>query len=104
MTGVAMTSAMLRHRKPGGIGQVDNHRRAVLSTTLMALVHDLLQLHPAAVARHRVEGPAVDCYGLALAAAASWAAIPGPGEPVLIAAGVLAAKHKLDLTTVLLVA
>ena len=70
----------------------------------MALLHDLLQLHLGAVARHRVEGPAVDYYGLAAAAAASWVGVPGPGEPVLIAAGVLAARHKLDLTTVLLVA
>lgn len=70
----------------------------------MALLHDLLQLHLGAVARHRVEGPAVDYYGLAAAAAASWIGVPGPGEPVLIAAGVLAAKHKLDITTVLLVA
>ncbi len=30
--------------------------------------------------------------------------MPGPGEPVLIAAGVLASKHKLDLATVLVVA
>jgi membrane protein DedA with SNARE-associated domain len=104
MTGVAMTSAIVGHRAPGGIGRVDNHRRAVLSTSVMALVHDLLQLHLGAVARHRAEGPAVDYYGLALAAAASWVGVPGPGEPVLIAAGVLAAKHKLDLTTVLLVA
>jgi membrane protein DedA with SNARE-associated domain len=83
---------------------VDNHLRRVLSTSVMALLHDLLQFHLGAVARHRVEGPAVDYYGVAAAAAASWIGVPGPGEPVLIAAGVLAAKHKLDLTTVLLVA
>ncbi len=70
----------------------------------MALLHDLLQLHLGAVGRHHVEGPAVDYYGLAAAAAASWVGVPGPGEPVLIAAGVLASKHKLDLPTVLLVA
>ena len=92
------------HRPPVGIGHVDNHRPAVLSTSVMAFLHDLLQLHLGAVARHRVEGPAVDYYGLAAAAAASWVGVPGPGEPVLIAAGILAAKHKLDLATVLLVA
>jgi membrane protein DedA with SNARE-associated domain len=86
------------------IGHVDNHRPAVLSTSVMALLHDLLALHLGALPRHRVEGPAVDYLGLAAAAAASWAGVPGPGEPVLIAAGVLAAKHKLDLSTVLLVA
>ena len=83
---------------------MDNHRRAVLSTAVMVLAHDLLQLHLGAVAHHRVEGPAVDYYGLAIAAAASWIGVPGPGEPVLIAAGVLASRHKLDLATVLLVA
>jgi membrane protein DedA with SNARE-associated domain len=86
------------------IGHVDNHRPVVLSTTGMALLHDLLALHLGALGRHRAEGPAVDYFGLAAAAAASWAGVPGPGEPVLIAAGVLAARHKLDLSTVLLVA
>lgn len=95
---------ILGHRGPGGIGHVDNHLRSVLSTSVMALLHDLLQFHLGAVARHRVEGAAVDYYGLAAAAAASWVGVPGPGEPVLIAAGVLASRHKLDLTTVLLVA
>jgi membrane protein DedA with SNARE-associated domain len=89
---------------PASIGHVDNHRGAVLSTAVMALLHDLLQLHLGAVARHRVDGPAVDYYGVAAAAAASWLGVPGPGEPVLIAAGVLAARHKLDLATVLVVA
>ena len=92
------------HLTAGGISHVDNHRGAVLSTAVMALLHDLLQLHLGAVARHRVEGPAVDYYGLAAAAAASWIGVPGPGEPVLIAAGVLASRGKLDLATVLLVA
>ena len=70
----------------------------------MALLHDLLQLDLGAVARHRADGPAVDYYGLAAAAAASWIGVPGPGEPVLIAAGVLASRGKLDLATVLVVA
>jgi membrane protein DedA with SNARE-associated domain len=104
MTGVAIAVAIVGHRRSDGIGHVDNHRRAVLSTSVMALLHDLLALHLGAVAPHHAEGPAVDYYGLAAAAAASWVGLPGPGEPVLIAAGVLAAKHKLDLTTVLLVA
>jgi membrane protein DedA with SNARE-associated domain len=104
MTGVAIAVSILGHRGPGGIGRMDNDRSAVLSTAVMALLHDLLQLHLGAVARHRVEGPAVDYYGLAAAAAASWIGVPGPGEPVLIAAGVLASKGKLDLATVLVVA
>jgi membrane protein DedA with SNARE-associated domain len=46
----------------------------------------------------------LDYLGVGAAAAASWAGLPGPGEPVLIAAAVLAAKHHLDITTVVLVA
>jgi membrane protein DedA with SNARE-associated domain len=53
---------------------------------------------------HHFQGPPVDYLGLGLAAFASWIGLPGPGEPLLIAAGVLAARHKLDLTSVLLVA
>jgi membrane protein DedA with SNARE-associated domain len=70
----------------------------------MAPLTEMLGPHLAAIAHHRRAGPAVDYYGLAAAAAASWVGVPGPGEPVLIAAGVLASRHKLDLTTVLLVA
>ncbi|MDQ6607988.1 MAG: hypothetical protein M3Z06_15765 [Actinomycetota bacterium] len=54
--------------------------------------------------RHHFHGPAIDYVGLALAAAASWVGVPGPGEPVLIAAGVVAARHKLDISSVIVVA
>ena len=83
---------------------MDNDRGALLSTAVMALAHDLLQLHLGAVTGHRAVGPAVDYYGLAAAAAASWIGVPGPGEPVLIAAGVLASRGKLDIATVIVVA
>jgi membrane protein DedA with SNARE-associated domain len=53
---------------------------------------------------HHFHGPPFDYAGIAAAAAASWIGIPGPGEPILIAAGIYAAKHKLDLTSVLLAA
>jgi membrane protein DedA with SNARE-associated domain len=53
---------------------------------------------------HHVHGPAIDYLGVALAAFASWVGVPGPGEPVLIAAGVFAARHKLDISPVLLAA
>jgi membrane protein DedA with SNARE-associated domain len=56
----------------------------------------------AAVRRHG--GTPADYLGLAAASAASWVGVPGPGESVLIAAGVLAAKHRLELATVLAVA
>jgi membrane protein DedA with SNARE-associated domain len=53
---------------------------------------------------HHFRGPPIDYAGLGLAAGASWLGVPGPGEPVLIAAGVLAARHRLDIGTVLVVA
>src|SRR5205807_9728841 len=51
-----------------------------------------------------LHGSPIDYVGLALAAGASWVGVPGPGEPVLIAAGVVAARHKLDIGSVLLIA
>jgi membrane protein DedA with SNARE-associated domain len=54
--------------------------------------------------RHKFHGPPFDYATLAAAAFASWVGLPGPGEPLLFAAGVLAAKHRLDLTSVLVVA
>lgn len=53
---------------------------------------------------HRFSGSPVGYAGLAAAAVASWLGLPGPGEPLLIAAGILAAKNKLDIASVLLVA
>lgn len=52
---------------------------------------------------HKFKGPPFDYGALALGAAASWVGLPGPGEPLLIAAGILAAEHKLDIASVLLV-
>jgi membrane protein DedA with SNARE-associated domain len=63
-----------------------------------ALLHVHIHLH------HHFHGPPFDYVGLAAAAAASWVGVPGPGEPVLIAAGVLAAHHRLDIFSVILVA
>jgi membrane protein DedA with SNARE-associated domain len=70
------------------------HRSALLLAP--ALVH--APLH------HRFHGPPFDYAGLAVAAAASWIGVPGPGEPVLVAAGLLAAHHRLDIASVVLVA
>jgi membrane protein DedA with SNARE-associated domain len=67
----------------------------------LALLYGLaLHLH-FHIHRH---GPAIDYVGLAAACAASFIGLPGPGEPVLIAAAVFAAKHKLDLGSVVVVA
>jgi membrane protein DedA with SNARE-associated domain len=57
-----------------------------------------------ALLRHHFHGPSVDYWAVALASAASWLGVPGPGEPVLIAAAVIAAHHRLDITTVIGVA
>jgi membrane protein DedA with SNARE-associated domain len=67
----------------------------------VALVAALLHIH---LHVHRFHGPSLDYGGLAAAAFASWIGLPGPGESLLIAAGILAAKGKLDLTETLLVA
>lgn len=72
--------------------------RAALAVPAPALLHIHLYLH------HRFHGPPFDYAGLALAAAASWIGLPGPGEPVLIAAGFLAARHNLDILSVVFVA
>lgn len=59
----------------------------------------LLALH---VFHHEVSRAQIDYVALALGAFASWAGIPGPGEPLLIAAGIIAARHKLDIAPVLI--
>ena len=51
---------------------------------------------------HHVATASIDYVALALGSFASWVGIPGPGEPLLIAAGIVAAKHKLDITPVLI--
>jgi membrane protein DedA with SNARE-associated domain len=58
----------------------------------------LAALHP------HTRGSGVDYAGLFVASLASWTLVPGPGEAVLIAAGISAAHHHLSLTSVLLVA
>jgi membrane protein DedA with SNARE-associated domain len=62
-----------------------------------------LLMYAVAIRFHHA-GPSIDYVGLAAAAAASWVGVPGPGEPVLIAAGIFAARHKLELGPVLLTA
>jgi membrane-associated protein len=67
---------------------------AVAALTIGALLH----------VHHPLHGSPLDYLTVAAAAAASWFGVPGPGEPVLIGAGVLAAKGRLDLASVILVA
>jgi membrane protein DedA with SNARE-associated domain len=54
--------------------------------------------------RHHFHGPPIDYAGLAGASAASWIGVPGPGESVLVAAAIIAARHRLDISEVILVA
>jgi membrane protein DedA with SNARE-associated domain len=57
-----------------------------------------------AAVHHRFHGPGVDYLGVAVAAAISWFVITGPGEAALIAAGIAAARHRVDLPSVIAVA
>jgi membrane protein DedA with SNARE-associated domain len=70
-----------------------------LEGAVTALPFALLHIHI-----HHLHGPPFDYVGLAVAAALSWVGLPGPGEPVLIAAGILAAHHKLGIVGVVGVA
>ncbi|MGB9182962.1 MAG: hypothetical protein WCB67_02780 [Solirubrobacteraceae bacterium] len=70
--------------------------KAVIWLPILALLH--IHLH------HQFHGAEGDYLGLAAGAAASWIGVPGPGEPLLVAAGVLAAQHKLDIGSVIFVA
>jgi membrane protein DedA with SNARE-associated domain len=65
-----------------------------MSAALLAALH----------VHHHFHGSSLDYVAIGLAAAASWVGVPGPGEPVLISAGVLAARGRLDLAEVLAVA
>jgi membrane protein DedA with SNARE-associated domain len=65
-----------------------------MGAALLAVLH----LH------HHLHGPSLGYAAIGLAAAASWIGVPGPGEPVLIAGAILAAKGRLDLAEVLVVA
>jgi membrane protein DedA with SNARE-associated domain len=53
---------------------------------------------------HHHHYASVDLVGLAIGSAASWFGVPGPGEPLLIAAGIIAARHHLAISSVVLVA
>ena len=61
--------------------------------TLASLLHDHLAVH----LHHRFHGPHVDYIGVGLAATVSWMGVPGVGEAALIAAGIAAAHHKVDI-------
>ncbi|HYB25551.1 MAG TPA: hypothetical protein VEF89_02940 [Solirubrobacteraceae bacterium] len=64
------------------------------------MIFQLIHLHLHLI-HHGVPAPSIDYAALAIAAFASWAGVPGPGEPLLIAAAIVASKHKLDIKPVL---
>jgi membrane protein DedA with SNARE-associated domain len=96
----------------GTIAAADRQRRAAparletdrhddwvrLMGPMASTVAELAALH------HHARGSGVDYAGLFLASLASWALFPGPGEAVLIGAGISAAHHHLSLASVLLIA
>lgn len=61
-------------------------------------------LDPSHHVHHRFTGPHVDYIGVGFASALSWIAVAGPGEAALIAAAIAAARHRVDLPSVILVA
>src|SRR5256885_13186490 len=63
-------------------------------------MHLLLAIH----LHHRFHGPHVGYVGVGLAAAVGWVGVTGVGEAALIAAGIAAARGKVDLSSILLVA
>jgi membrane protein DedA with SNARE-associated domain len=74
------------------------HRSGTVFLRLLAPA--LLRIH----LHHHFRGPPFDYVGLAIACFASWVGVPGPGEPLLLAAAVLAGQHRLQLGAVLGVA
>lgn len=53
------------------------------------------------VSRHlHLRGPPIGYVGIALAAFASWAGVPGAGEAALVTGAAFAARHRLDIAQV----
>jgi membrane protein DedA with SNARE-associated domain len=75
--------------------------RVVGTALLFGFFHFHFHFH---VFHHRFHGPPFDYVGLAVGSAVSSAGLPGPGESLLIAAGIIAASGKLDLASVVTVA
>jgi membrane-associated protein len=67
----------------------------------VANVHSLQAGHHV---HQRFSGPHADYVGVGLAALASWVGVSGPGEVALIAAGIAAAHHRVDIGGMLAVA
>ena len=69
-------------------------RRVGLGLWVIAALH--IHIHP--------RGPGIDYVGVLVASLASWAGLPGPGEAALVAAGISAGHHHLDISSIIAVA
>lgn len=49
-------------------------------------------------------GPGIDYVGVFVASLASWVGLPGPGEAALVAAGISAGHHHLDISALIALA
>ena len=49
-------------------------------------------------------GPGIDYIGVFVASLASWVGLPGPGEAALVAAGISAGHHHLDISALIALA
>ena len=67
-------------------------RRAGLGLATIAVLH----IH--------ARGPGIDYVGVLAASAASWVGLPGPGEAALVAAGISAGHHHLDISALIALA
>lgn len=67
-------------------------RRAGLGLATIAVLH----IH--------ASGPGIDYVGVLAASVASWVGLPGPGEAALVAAGISAGHHRLDISALIALA
>jgi membrane protein DedA with SNARE-associated domain len=67
-------------------------RRVGLGLAVIAALH----IHP--------RGPGIDYIGVFAASLASWVGLPGPGEAALVAAGISAGHHHLDISALIALA
>jgi membrane protein DedA with SNARE-associated domain len=67
-------------------------RRAGLGLATIAVLH----IH--------ARGPGIDYVGVLAASVASWVGLPGPGEAALVAAGISAGHHRLDISALIALA
>jgi membrane protein DedA with SNARE-associated domain len=69
-------------------------RRVGLGLAAIAALH--LHIH--------ARGPGLDYIGVMIASFASWVGLPGPGEAALVAAGISAGHHHLDISALIALA